>query len=108
MKRILLILMMLTQYLRVFGQAGSLDPSFNVDQLELIQGGINGPVLTNVVQTDGKILVGGDFSRYNNTNRRNFARLNADGSLDTSFNPGEGTGCKLLKLAPMNVEGVNC
>lgn len=37
------------------------------------------------VQADGKILVGGDFNIFNDTQRNNLARLNTDGSLDTSF-----------------------
>jgi uncharacterized delta-60 repeat protein len=100
MKKLLLIMLMLAQSLWLFGQDGSLDPSFDVGQLELIQGGINGPVFTNVVQPDGKILVGGDFLRYNNSNRNNIARLNEDGSLDTSFNStGGGTNNVVLNMA---------
>ncbi len=40
-----------------------------------------------VVQPDGKILIGGYFSVVNGTGRNSIARLNADGSLDTTFNP---------------------
>jgi len=40
-----------------------------------------------VVQPDGKILVCGDFQNYNGTGRSGLVRLNANGSLDTSFNP---------------------
>jgi uncharacterized delta-60 repeat protein len=39
------------------------------------------------VQPDGKILVAGNFDNYNNTGRRGLVRLNANGSLDTSFTP---------------------
>lgn len=39
-----------------------------------------------VVQPDGKILVGGDFDQVNGALKRHIIRLNADGSLDTSFN----------------------
>jgi uncharacterized delta-60 repeat protein len=37
------------------------------------------------MQSDGKILIGGEFTSYNGTTRNRLARLNADGSLDTSF-----------------------
>ena len=37
---------------------------------------------------DGKILIGGVFSVYDDVGRTNLARLNANGSLDTTFNPG--------------------
>src|SRR5262245_14496953 len=35
---------------------------------------------------DGKILIGGDFSAVNGIPRNRIARLNSDGTLDTSFN----------------------
>ena len=38
------------------------------------------------LQTDGKILVIGDFTTYNGTAKSRIARLNSDGSLDNSFN----------------------
>jgi uncharacterized delta-60 repeat protein len=42
------------------------------------------------LQSDGKILVGGSFSSFNGVTRNNLVRLNANGSLDTSFNTGTG------------------
>ena len=38
------------------------------------------------LQSDGKILIGGLFKNVNNVNRAGIARLNGDGTLDTSFN----------------------
>ena len=59
---------------------GSLDTSF------LATGaGANGNVYSIALQSDGKVLIGGDFSTYNGTSRGYVARLNSDGSLDTSF-----------------------
>ena len=59
---------------------GTLDNSF------LSSGtGANGPVFTLAVQSDGKILIGGDFTSFNGTSRNRFARLNSDGTLDTAF-----------------------
>ena len=40
----------------------------------------------------GKVLIGGSFSQYNSVAITNLARLNADGSLDTNFNAGMGSG----------------
>jgi uncharacterized delta-60 repeat protein len=40
-----------------------------------------------VVQPDGKILIGGDFTSVQGVARNNIARLNPDGTLDTAFNP---------------------
>jgi uncharacterized delta-60 repeat protein len=39
------------------------------------------------LQADGKIIVGGYFQNYQGTGRTALVRLNADGSLDTTFNP---------------------
>lgn len=47
-------------------------------------------VLSMNIQTDGKILVGGDFTDYNGTTANSIIRLNSDGSIDTSFVTGSG------------------
>jgi hypothetical protein len=52
----------------------------------------NGLVRVIVVQPDGKILIGGDFTTLSPNGgaavtRNRVARLNADGTLDTAFNP---------------------
>ncbi|MBA3634533.1 MAG: VCBS repeat-containing protein [Acidobacteria bacterium] len=60
---------------------GNLDTTFNSGT------GFNGTVSKILIQSDGKILVVGTFSNYNGTPRAGIARLNADGSLDTNFNP---------------------
>jgi len=63
---------------------GSLDPSFDPGA------GPAGLVRILAIQTDTRILIGGEFTTVNNTNRNRIARLNADGSLDTTFDPGTG------------------
>lgn len=45
---------------------------------------------TVVLQEDNKILVGGTFDTYNGATASGIARLNADGSLDGTFNTGTG------------------
>ncbi len=52
--------------------------------------GCNGNVYAIAVQEDGKVLIGGDFTTVNETGRNHVARLNVDGSLDLSFDPGTG------------------
>ena len=52
----------------------------------------NGMVRVVVVQPDGKILIGGDFTTLSPNGgvavtRNHVARLNPDGTLDTAFNP---------------------
>jgi uncharacterized delta-60 repeat protein len=45
----------------------------------------NNVVRDIVPLSDGKILVGGDFTQYNSLWHRGLTRLNNDGSIDTSF-----------------------
>ncbi|WP_157966006.1 HYR domain-containing protein [Cognataquiflexum aquatile] len=71
---------------------GRADQSFNPGT------GTNGPIRTIVVQSDGKILIGGAFSTFNGVSRNNIARLHPNGSLDTSFNPGIGPNYELRKI----------
>ena len=49
--------------------------------------GTNGEVRALAVQSDGKIIIGGDFTTVAGVSRNYIARLNSDGSLDESFNP---------------------
>jgi uncharacterized delta-60 repeat protein len=37
------------------------------------------------LERDGKVLISGEFSQVNGVNRQGIARLNADGSLDATF-----------------------
>ncbi|HEX8249117.1 MAG TPA: FG-GAP-like repeat-containing protein [Pyrinomonadaceae bacterium] len=70
-----------TLYVAKFNQDGSVDNSFQFP-------GFTGNRIVKIsVQSDGKILICGIFSRIGGIVRNNFARLNADGSLDTSFDP---------------------
>ena len=47
--------------------------------------GFNGPIGSIYIQSDGKILVGGNFSSLNGNTRNYIVRLNSDGTEDTSF-----------------------
>jgi uncharacterized delta-60 repeat protein len=42
---------------------------------------------TVLLQSDGAVLIGGQFTSVNGAARRGFARLHSDGSLDLEFNP---------------------
>ena len=65
---------------------GSLDTGFNTGS------GPNDLLRTVALQPDGKIIIGGQFTTIGGVARHRIARLNADGSLDVSFDPGTGTG----------------
>lgn len=70
-----------------FNGDGSVDGTFATSP------GVQGTgavVYAVTLQPDGKIVIGGQFSRYNGQPRNGLARLNADGSLDESFSPGAG------------------
>ena len=78
---------------------GTLDAGFN-------PGAGGGTFYKNVysllVQPDGKILVGGDFTTLGGQSRTNIGRLNAVGTLDTSFNPGSSGYVTSLAFQPDN------
>jgi len=63
---------------------GSVDQSFGLGA------GIDNSVLALALQSDGRILVGGQFSQVDLTQRFNLARLNTNGSVDLTFDPGNG------------------
>jgi uncharacterized delta-60 repeat protein len=64
---------------------GTLDSSFNSSGKFS-----NGQVSASVLQSDGKLLIAGQFSEVHGVTRHNIARLNTDGTLDLSFDPGVG------------------
>ena len=52
--------------------------------------GANGTISCLALDTNNLIYIGGSFTSFNGTARNGIARLNNDGSLDTTFNPGVG------------------
>jgi len=72
-------------------QAQTLDAGFNPNA--------NGRVNELAIQADGKILVGGQFTSIGGQPRNDIARLNADGTLDTAFNPNASGGSFSFVLA---------
>ena len=65
---------------------GSNDTSFHTPSLDWY------PNAVAVQPWDNKIIIGGDFHTVNGLSREGIARLNTNGSLDTSFDPGTGLG----------------
>jgi len=79
---------------------GTLDTTFNpAPGVSAAKRGANGPVLAITVQTDGKIVLGGDFGEYNGITRRGITRLNADGGNDPTINFGTGANGSVAALA---------
>ncbi|HKQ39934.1 MAG TPA: Calx-beta domain-containing protein, partial [Verrucomicrobiae bacterium] len=61
--------------------------------------GANNFVRTLAVQKDGKVVVGGAFTMFDNTNRAYMTRLNSDGSQDLSFAIGSGGNGAVMSMA---------
>ena len=72
---------------------GTLDASFAPGT------GFDGTVESLALQADGRIVVGGAFTAYDGTSRPRIARVNADGTLDTSFDPGSGFNAAVNTIA---------
>lgn len=86
-----------TNYYRIIrlNEDGSIDTVFNTTDLS---GGPEGygfrstPVRTDVValQSDGKLIVIGDFINYNYVTKNKIIRLTTTGTIDNTFNSGTG------------------
>lgn len=91
---------------------GSLDPTFNLGGNGALFGYQYGDISTYVnkmiLQSDGKIIITGNFAAYNGVARKNIARLNIDGTIDLSFNPGSGfndSGEPILNSLTLQADG---
>jgi uncharacterized delta-60 repeat protein len=72
---------------------GTVDPSFRAGA------GATASILSVCLQQDGKILVAGNFSSFAQTSRNRIARLHADGTLDSSFDPAGGPNSSIRTVA---------
>lgn len=85
-------------FVRRLNTNGVLDGAFN------ITGSIDGPVNTLALETDGNILVGGQFATFAGQPRTRLARVGATGVLDPNFNvsitPSIGSGVTTLVIQP--------
>ncbi len=72
-----------------FNADGTPDPTFDAGNIGVAQTILSvttgGTIYAIRVQPDGKILIGGQYRRDNETTARCLERLNADGSVDTTF-----------------------
>jgi|GEM_PF-1235555 len=81
---------------------GSVDSSFVTGT------GFNGEVHVIVRQSDGSLLVSGDFTEYNGTSCPRFVRISENGAIDSSFvtNIGTGANIDILSIALENDGGI--
>ncbi|MBL7899824.1 MAG: hypothetical protein JNJ99_14890, partial [Crocinitomicaceae bacterium] len=87
-------------FVAVYAQPGIIDNGFNLsDDCTFGQGeSFDSDVFASIIQPDDKVVLGGNFSNYNGTPRSKIARVNTDGSLDASFNPGTGFNFDVFSL----------
>ncbi len=65
------------------------DPNYTMDLYH--GGGFNGPVYAWVALGDGTVIAGGDFTSYDGNTANYIVKIDANGAMDTTFDPG-GTG----------------
>ena len=86
---------------RPYPHLARLNPDGTVDTTFAVSAGTDKNIHSLLVQPDGKIIIAGDFSTFQDVQCHRLARLNADGSLDNSFNAGSGAssaiGCTALQ-----------
>lgn len=91
MRQILSIIFLFFLF-NVKAQPGNTDVSFNSSDLGFGLGdGANDYVKDIMIQSDGKIIIGGDFTTFNSNSAKSLARINTDGSFDNTFLIGSGT-----------------
>src|SRR5262249_27852858 len=83
------------QYVARLNLDGTLDATFNAS----VVNGPNGSISQVARQSDGRFLVVGSFTSIGSTPRKGIARLNSDGSVDTTFDPGTGSDGSLRTVA---------
>ncbi|UTN05087.1 T9SS sorting signal type C domain-containing protein [Flavobacterium bizetiae] len=69
-----------SSYLTRLHSNGMIDESFDTGT------SFNGKIYASYIQSDGKIIVGGNFTTYNGIVSGRLIRLNTDGSYDNTFN----------------------
>jgi uncharacterized delta-60 repeat protein len=69
---------------RAFAAPGDPDPTFKSGSR------VNGEVLSLATLADSKVLIGGSFTTVRGASRGRIARLNGDGTVDATFDPGRG------------------
>lgn len=67
---------------------GTLDTAFSTN----IGTAANNTIVTSVILSDGRIVLGGNFTTWNGSTANRIVCLNSDGTVDTTFSTNAGTG----------------
>jgi uncharacterized delta-60 repeat protein len=87
----------------LIAQPGAIDPMFNPSDVGFGFGdGANSTVYCSSLQTDGKLVIGGAFTKYNNSSTNCITRVNTDGTIDDDFNPGTGANYTIRSISIQN------
>jgi uncharacterized delta-60 repeat protein len=81
---LLLLSLIFMGLLNAKAQDGTLDPSFAPVT------GADASIQRIALQSDEKVIAVGSFTTYDGVSRKGIARVNTDGTLDASFDPGAG------------------
>ena len=84
--------------LSVLLKDGSLDSSF-------VPENINGEIRSAVIQKDGRILIGGNFTKVGSKEMNRVAVLNRNGSLYNAFDPDAGADGPVTKVLSLRDGG---
>jgi uncharacterized delta-60 repeat protein len=97
----------LFEYVGAVAQANlaRLNPDSTLDNTFTPQMPAEGHIFAIATQTDGKVLIGGDFSQVNGQQSNNYARLNPDGSTDGSFDSSTGTNGMVWDIVVQESDG---
>jgi uncharacterized delta-60 repeat protein len=82
-----------SNYIVRLNSDGTIDDTFSIGT------GFNDLVTSIIVQSDNKILVGGNFTTYSGETSSRIIRLNSDGSVDNSFSVGTGFNNLTISIA---------
>jgi len=80
---------------------GLYDTTFNVGQ-----SGANSLIKSGIIQSDGKIIFGGNFTKYNESISNRIARILPDGTIDNTFSIGSGFNSQVYAIAIQSDEKI--
>lgn len=80
------------------GSLARLLPNGLLDRNFAVGGGANGQVRDILVLPSGQIVIVGDFTAVSGVGRKGIARLNSDGTVDRTFDPGSGSNGQLYSV----------
>ncbi|MCD0464571.1 T9SS sorting signal type C domain-containing protein [Flavobacterium sp. ENC] len=95
----LIIVISLLNSAELYPQQGKVDPTFNTTDDGSIGDGFDNTVRTLSLQSDEKLIVGGDYLNLNGISSPYLTRLNVDGSIDESFDTGTGFNGKVYSCS---------